>query len=637
MALVSGRSYLRGIHGIGSAAGTWLEREIKAMAGGRIKEEDIDALRERVDIVEIISDYVQLKKAGRLFKGLCPFHSEKTPSFMVDPQKQLYHCFGCGEGGNVYTFLMKKEGLDFREAVERLAARVGYTLRYEGSRGGRQEGERNRLFRMNEWAAEIFHRLLLEDPVGAPGREYLGRRGFREEAVREFRLGYSPPQWDFLYRKAVQKGFSIGDFIRSGLGVRSEKGAYDRFRGRIIFPILDLQGRVVAFGGRVVGDGQPKYLNSPETPIYVKSRHLYGLFQARREIVRLGYALLVEGYTDVIALWQAGIRNAVATLGTALGEEHLSILSRFTDRVVLAFDADSAGLAASLRALQFGSRFDLDMRVMVLDRGADPADFVMTRGAEEFLRRAEESEPLLDYSLRTTLGKFDPRDTNSRSRGVRSAIRLLVESGDPLSVEEHLKRVADWAGLDYQVVFEAYRSLAGRREGRTMTVNLGNDPQARAERELLSLIFHHPYLLDRAIIEVGEDLMVTAGHRQLWRALADAYHSGDLVPTGGDHAGGWWSVFLDGLGEEARKLATGLIFGGSGKFDIMGKDDAMVLYNDILVSLKEFHVQRLIKEKRIELERLIESPLRDHEKEREISEEIFALERLRREIRSHRA
>ena len=608
-----------------------------AMAGGRIREEDIDALRERVDIVEVISDYVQLKKAGRLFKGLCPFHSEKTPSFMVDPQKQLYHCFGCGEGGNVYTFLMKKEGLDFREAVEKLAARVGFPLRYEGSREGRQEGERERLFRINEWAAELFHRLLLESPVGAPGREYLRRRGFGEEAIRAFRLGYSPPQWDFLYRRAVQKGFGLGDFIRSGLGVRSERGAYDRFRGRIIFPILDLQGRVVAFGGRVVGEGQPKYLNSPETPIYVKSRHLYGLYQARREIVQAGYALLVEGYTDVIALWQAGIGNAVATLGTALGEEHLGILSRFTEKVVLAFDADSAGLAANLRALQFGDRFNLDLRVAVLDRGSDPADFVGARGAEEFLRRVEQSEPLLDYSVRNILEGFDPRDTNSRKRGVRNVLRLLAGGGDSLVVEGQLKKVADWAGLDYAVVFQAYRSLAGKGGDRAPVMSLDADPQARVERELLGLVFHHPYLLERASLEVGEDLIIVEGHRLLWRALLEAYHSGRFRPAAVSEASNTWSVFLDGLPEEPRKLATGLIFGGSGKFDSMGKDEALLLYNGVLASLKELHIQRLIRNKRIELERLIESPLRDHEKEKEISEEIFALERMRRELRARGA
>ncbi len=607
------------------------------MAGGRIKEEDIDALRERVDIVDVISDYVQLKKAGRLFKGLCPFHSEKTPSFMVDPQKQLYHCFGCGEGGNVYTFLMRKEGLDFREAVERLASRVGFPLRYEGSQASRKEGERERLFRINEWAAEVYHRLLVEDPAGAPGREYLERRGFGEEAVKAFRIGYSPPQWDFLYRRAVQKGFGVADFIRSGLGVRSEKGAYDRFRGRLIFPILDLQGRVVAFGGRLVGEGQPKYLNSPETPVYVKSRHLYGLFQARREIVQAGYALLVEGYTDVIALWQAGIRNAVATLGTALGEEHLRVLSRFTEKILLAFDADSAGLSASLRALQFGDQFNLDLRVVALDRGTDPADFVAQRGAEEFLRRARESEPLMDYSVRTTLERFDPRDTNARNRGVMTALRLLASWGNPLMVEPQLKAVADWAGLDYRGVFQSYLAMTkgGREQG--VPARLVVDPQVRVERELLSLIFHHPYLLEKASLEVGEDLIAEVENRVLWRALVEAYHSGAWGASGSGDRESHCSAFLDELEERPRKLATSLIFSGSGKFDRMGKDEANLLYNDILVSLKEFHIQRLIREKRRELARLAASPHRDHEKEREISEEIFALERLRRELRALRA
>ncbi|MDI7252305.1 MAG: DNA primase, partial [Actinomycetota bacterium] len=291
------------------------------MAGGRIRDEDIERLREQVDIVEVISEYVQLKKAGRLFKGLCPFHDEKTPSFMVDPAKQLYHCFGCGEGGDVFTFLRKREGLGFREAVERLASRVGFTLHYQG--GARESGgpdsRRARLYRINQWAAEVYHRVLLEGEEGEAARRYLKSRGIDEESVCIFGLGFAPPRWDFLYRQAMRRGFEVQDFLASGLGLRGEKGVYDRFRGRVIFPIRDLQDRVVAFGGRTLGDEQPKYLNSPETPVYVKSRHLYALNLSRREIVKEGFAVLVEGYTDVILLWQHGIRNVAATLGTALG------------------------------------------------------------------------------------------------------------------------------------------------------------------------------------------------------------------------------------------------------------------------------------------------------------------------------
>ncbi len=605
------------------------------MGRGRIRDDDIDRLREQASIVDVISDYVQLKKAGRYFKGLCPFHDEKTPSFMVDPSKQLYHCFGCGEGGNVFTFLKKKEGLDFREAAERLAARTGFTLHYEGvtKEAGEAESRRGRLYRLNQWAADLYHEVLLSQETGKQARDYLASRGIDKEAAQAFKLGFAPGSWDFLYRQATRKGFSAQDFMAVGLGLQGEKGIYDRFRGRLIFPIQDLQDRVIAFGGRVIGEGQPKYLNSPETPIYTKSRHLYALNLARREIVREGYALLVEGYTDVIGLWRAGVRNAAATLGTALGEDHIKLLSRLTERVILAFDADAAGVSASERGLDFYGEYELDLRVMVLEDGMDPADLVSARGAGEFRRRAEESVPLVDFCLRKVLGEHDPSDTNSRLRGVRKAVHLMGGLGRDIDSERHIKEIAEWAGSGYQAVYDLYLRERGSASAGSASpeASITLPPHVRAERELLRLIVHHPFLLGKAQDDLDVGLFEDPGYRIILSALLAQAGAAEKDARGGE---GLISGLIEELeSEQVRNTATALVFDKSGNFDKVGRDGAVAMYDDLLLSLKEFYFERQIRRLKKELESRASAPQRDHGKEQELTEEIVALERLKRELR----
>ncbi len=606
------------------------------MGRGRIRDEDIDGLREKANIIDVISDYVQLKKAGRYYKGLCPFHDEKTPSFMVDPSKQLYHCFGCGEGGNVFTFLKKKEGLEFRDAAERLASRIGYTLHYEGvtKEAGEAESRRGRLYRLNQWAADAYHDMLVSHEEGKPAQDYLASRGIDKEAAKAFRLGYAPNRWDFLYRQATHKGFPPQDFLAVGLGLQGEKGTYDRFRGRLIFPIQDLQDRVIAFGGRVIGEGQPKYLNSPETPIYIKSRHLYALNLARREIVREGFAVLVEGYTDVIGLWQAGIRNAAATLGTALGEEHLRLLSRLTERVILAFDADAAGISASERGLGFSGDFDLDLRVMEFAQGMDPADFVSQYGPDEFRLRAEKSIPLADFCLGKVLAGFDPTDTNSRLRGVRKAVHLVSGLGRGIDDERYIKEIADWSGSGYQAVYELFRHARGGAASAGIAspeASIALPPHVRAERELLRLIVHQSFLLDKAREDLDMGLFEDPGYRIILQALLDRSADAATATMGGERL---ISELIEELEtEQVRNTATALVFDKSGNFDSIGGDDALAMYADLLASLKEFYFERQIQRLKKELENRMSSPRRDHDREREFTEEIYALERLKRELR----
>ena len=332
-------------------------------------EEIIEEVRSRNDIVDIISGYIKLKKSGNSYFGLCPFHGEKTPSFHVIPDRQMYHCFGCGVSGNVYTFVMEYENYTFREAVEMLADRAGIALpKMEYSKEAKAEAERkNTLLEINKLAANYFY-YQLRQPQGQQGYEYLKKRKLSEETMKRFGLGYSNKTSDDLYRYLKDnKGYQDSILRESGLFTYSERGVFDKFWNRVMFPIMDANSRVIGFGGRVMGDGEPKYLNSPETKIFEKSRNLYGLNYART--ARKGYMLLCEGYMDVIALHQAGFTNAVASLGTALTERHASLLKRYTDTVILTYDSDGAGVKAALRAIPMLRAVGISTKVLNMRHG----------------------------------------------------------------------------------------------------------------------------------------------------------------------------------------------------------------------------------------------------------------------------
>jgi len=618
------------------------------MAGGLIRQQDIDELRERADIVEVISDYVQLKKAGRYLKGLCPFHDEKTPSFHVDPARQLFHCFGCGEGGNVYGFLMKKEGLDFREAVERLAQRYGFRLHYQGVDGEarRREGRRERLLALHRLAVDRYTAQLY-GAGGERARLYLRERGMEEAAWREFRLGYAPDRWDFLYRLAVQGGFESREIAESGLFVRGERGFYDRFRGRVIFPIEDLRGEVIGLGGRVIGPGEPKYLNSPETPLYVKGRNLYNLNRARREILGKGFALIVEGYTDVIFLWQAGIRNVVATLGTALGEEHFRILSRLTDRIILAFDADAAGLDASSRSLAFLESFNLDLRVILIPGGMDPADYVREAGEEGFQQLIRESKGLLEFSIDKILSSFDPRDVDSKKRGIKKSIDVLLNLNAELVAEELLGRIAAWAGLERAKVVEYYgrrlRERAGKGGGVSTTAVGGVlSGEEAAARQALELLLRHPWMVDEFVSQLDEELFPGREQGALVRALLEMYSEGRL-PTveEGDSEEERSRVvheLMGRLGEgAAQREVASLVMGGEAEEEEGASPEKLMARMDGLINtLRYFLLTRRIEELRRDYERMASSPVRDHQREQRVSQELFELQRMRESLKERR-
>lgn len=424
--------------------------------GGRIRDSDIEAVRERTDIVQVISEYVPLKKAGREYRGPCPFHKEKDPSFYVNPAKEVFFCHGCKAGGNVVSFLMQIDGLGFAEAIEKLADRIGYRLTYDAASPDELKGrlEKDRLFKLNQTAADFFHYNLVETPAGGPAREYLAGRGFSSGIAGEYRIGFAPPGWENLSGFLSRKGFEEREMATVGLArerpagrSRDGRGVYDLFRDRIMFPILDHRGRVVAFSARrMPGEEEgPKYINSPESPVYRKGKVLYGFYQARQAIQDAREAVVVEGCTDLLALRQAGVMPVVAPLGTALTESHLELLSRFSDRIFLAFDADRAGMEAAKRVLEFFNSFSLEILVITLPPGEDPASVIEKGGAGAFLDLKERAVSILDFSVERIIASMDTSSAVARQKALQACAPVLSRVASPEmrpARDELLRKVA---------------------------------------------------------------------------------------------------------------------------------------------------------------------------------------------------
>jgi len=499
---------------------------------GRIRQEDLEAVRERTDIVKLVSGYLTLKKSGHdSFSGLCPFHTEKTPSFSVSPSKGVYYCFGCGAGGDAIRFLREVEHLGFGEAVERLAKEAGVTLRYEGDTPGerRAASRRQALHRANEEAFGLYHRVLLDGREGEDARAYLQARGIDRDTVTAFGIGYAPGYPDFLLRR-LAKDLSPEILVEAGLAIRDEEGnVRDRFRGRITFPVHDLSGKAVGIGARILPDARvegPKYLNSPETPVYRKGEVLYNLHRAKGAVARSGEVFVVEGYTDVIAMARAGIENTVATCGTALGEGHFRLASRFAQRMVLAFDSDEAGARAAERAYAFVEAFPVRPVVLILPEGLDPADFVARHGGPALLELAAEAEPLVEYMIRRTVGRHDLSTVEGQSAAVAAALPVLEGLGDPVRQSEYAHLLAELAGVtEGSVVLALERRLAGRPAEVQKTMKRAS-AQERVEREMLRLLARDLELFEAFAPRLEDEHFQMTANRKLFAALRDA--GGDL-------------------------------------------------------------------------------------------------------------
>lgn len=446
------------------------------MGRGLISDDVINQIRDRVDIAEVVGQHVVLTRVGQNLKGLCPFHQEKSPSFTVSSSRQIFHCFGCGVGGNVYTFLMKVTGAGFPEIVRDLGRKVGVDV--PESIGGYSSQERtqlNRLERLNVAAGIWYRRMLTEGAGGAQARAYLESRGTQPNTVEQFQLGYASPDWDGLTKAMLKEGFAPADLVAAGLAVPRDQsgqqksslsGHYDRFRSRVMFPIQDLRKRIVAFGGRILGEGTPKYLNSPETPLFKKGQTLFALDAAREAAGREQTLIIVEGYFDAIALHQAGVTHTVATLGTALTAEHITVIRRFASNVVLLFDPDQAGVRAALRTLDLFVNSGIAVKVVSLPEGEDPDTYVRKYGADGFTALHRAAPSLLDFAVEHSLRTAESGTVEDRIRAVDAVLRILQKSAHPIEREERIRLVAERLGLSQQRLIERYPALASEAQRR---------------------------------------------------------------------------------------------------------------------------------------------------------------------------
>jgi DNA primase len=512
---------------------------------GRIRQSDIEEVKARTNLADVVGDFVSLKSAGvGSLKGLCPFHDERSPSFHVRPQVGMYHCFGCGESGDVYTFLQKMDHVSFTEAVERLAARAGLELHYEDGGGPTESGNRARILAANA-AAEEFFISRLSAPDADVARQFLGERGFDAAAAGRFGVGFAPKSWDELTNHLRGRGFSTEELVASGLVSNGDRGVYDRFRGRLIWPIRDITGQTVGFGARRLLDDDkgPKYLNTPETPVYHKAQVLYGLDLAKRDIARGRQVVVVEGYTDVMACHLAGITTAVATCGTAFGVDHIKVLRRVLGddsglgEVVFTFDPDAAGQKAAMRAFTEEQRFAAQTFVAVGPDGLDPCDLRVKLGDDAVRRMIDAKKPMFEFMIRQVLTQYNLETVEGRIGALRVAAPVVADIRDPALRPGYTRELARMLGVELNEVAAAVSAVSRSRGRPAQTrqqssaapsadepdhaaprgpqlTELGTDPATRLERDALMAILQHPDL-------VGVDLVQ--------RATQTTFHNQSLV------------------------------------------------------------------------------------------------------------
>jgi DNA primase len=517
----------------------------------RIPEQIIDEIRNSADIVDIISGHVQLKKRGKNFVGLCPFHQEKTPSFTVSEDKQIYHCFGCGNGGNIFKFLMEFKNISFVEAVEEIADSLGIKIQYDKSPQDEKQSELEEFYEINVLAARFFVDNLLKTSEGEEARNYLKTRKIKPQTERTFGLGFAPYNWDKFLSYAIQNKIDLQKAKHLGLIDLNEKGDYyDKFRNRIIFPIFSPNGRVIAFGGRTLElrDDTAKYLNSPESQIYSKRRSLYGLYQSKDEIRKLDRAILVEGYMDLIALFQSGVKNVVASSGTSLTEEQVQLLSRFTKNIIIIFDADPAGQKASLRSIEILLKQNFDAKVIALPSGEDPDSFINKYGKDKFDELIFNAKNFLEYQTEQfeLEGKFD--DPAEGAEAIRELVKTLSLVDDELKRSLLLKSISKKFSLREKLIESELNNFLEQQNQKTINIDKGQQRQIKIpselnlnslvktynpfEKEIIRLLYSGDekimgYILDR----ISSDLFSNQKLKILFETALNGFNENQFLPA----------------------------------------------------------------------------------------------------------
>jgi DNA primase len=592
------------------------------LAAMAYRRDDIEQVRAATDLVELVGEVTKVTRSGRAVVAVCPFHQEKAPSLSIDPARGLYHCFGCGKSGDLFRFVQETQAVDFNDAVELLARRCGIVL-HRDPEAARRRSRREALIAAVEKAVGFYHLRLRSAPDAAAARAYVRSRGYEGSEVGQFRLGYSPPTGDALVGFLRDEGVPEEVMVAAGLSARGRTGRlFDRFRDRVMFPIFDVRGDPVGFGARLLGGEGPKYLNSPDSAIYQKSKLLYGLNWAKSDMVRHGEAVVVEGYTDVISLVGSGLGTAVATCGTALGEEHLDLLRRFTGRVVLMFDADEAGVGASLRGFERSVPGDLDLRVALLPAGRDPADLVASGELDAIRQAIGASVPLLGFRIEKELERFDLGEAEARGRAVRSAAALVARHPDQVTRHEYSVEVARATGVALEVVTsavdQAVHSVQGQRSpGSSSAAVEPLSGQEKAERDLLRLMLaNHPDIRDAGI---DESLFTGGEHLAAFRLLAPALEG--LAPGAPPDLGAL-------LGDEAARQVAPML---AALAMSAGPQIEDIDVGEVVRGLQARALDRRLEQLR---RRMIETERAGGDTPSDLLEELIALERRRKELRS---
>ena len=557
-------------------------------------EEQIEEVRSRSDIVSVIGRYVRLKRAGSGYTGLCPFHNEKTPSFHVNPARQMYKCFGCGVGGNVLTFVMEYENLTFPEAMEMLAQEAGIELPKQEltAQQKQQESLRQTLLEINKKAARYYF-ALLKSPRGKPGYDYLTGRGLSDETILHFGLGYAGQGGGELYQYMKKEGYSDSVLKETGLFKMDERGAYDKFWNRVMFPIMDANNRVIGFGGRVMGDAKPKYLNSPETKIFDKSRNLFGLNYAKRG--KRSNMILCEGYMDVIALHQAGFTNAVASLGTAFTEQQANLIRRYTDEVLLTYDSDGAGIKAAMRAIPMLRRAGITGKVIHMEPYKDPDEFIKNLGAEEFEKRMEEAQNSFFFEIEVIKKNYSMSDPEQKTKFIHETARTLLVFEDKIQRDNYLEAVA----ARYNIKTEDLRQLVVRygnqmpsgyqevmEERQQERIRKGKKKETRegisySYRLLLSWLIEEPKLFVQIREWIKPEDFEEGLYRTVAKELYDQLDRGDLEPA--RIIGHFEEV------EDQNKVASMFQTSFGSKIE---NDEKKKAITDLILKIKEHSIER---------------------------------------------